>query len=237
MALTTNINGIPYPENTDTTNYPTAFDNLADQIDTRLVARFASAAARDAAITSPIAGQMCFIQKSSGAYDLQIYRAGAWADMIWPTLVLKTTDEPRTNTTTLSPSDELLFFAQANSTYIIECRLMFRNSATDAADAKFGVYGPAGATAPGAVSLITPTLETSSINTQGTWQASINLLGGSWSVGVFNSSSTSSYVDTRIKVLTSTTAGNVGINWAQNAASANSTVLRSGSWLRYYKIA
>lgn len=61
MSTTTALNGLPIPQATDPADIPTAFANLAAAVDSRLVMRFASTSARDAVITSPIAGMLAFV--------------------------------------------------------------------------------------------------------------------------------------------------------------------------------
>lgn len=60
MAQNTPIAALPYPELTDIPNAQTAFSNLATALDTIVVPRYASTAARDTAIASPGDGQHCF---------------------------------------------------------------------------------------------------------------------------------------------------------------------------------
>lgn len=68
MAQNTPINALPWPELGDIPNAQTAFQNLANQLDTRLVPRFANNAARAAAITAPTAGMLSY-QLDSGRFE------------------------------------------------------------------------------------------------------------------------------------------------------------------------
>lgn len=61
MAQYTGVSNLPWAELTDTPNAQTATQNLANALDSITVPRFASFTARDAAITSPVAGQKCVI--------------------------------------------------------------------------------------------------------------------------------------------------------------------------------
>jgi hypothetical protein len=56
----TPIATLPYPALTDSPNGPSQVQSLATALDSQVVPRFATTAARDAAITAPAAGQMCW---------------------------------------------------------------------------------------------------------------------------------------------------------------------------------
>ena len=73
MAQNTPIAALPWPELTDIPNAQTAFQNLANAIDPLVIPRFASATARDAAITSPTDGQAC---ARTDLHALQTYHGG-----------------------------------------------------------------------------------------------------------------------------------------------------------------
>lgn len=75
---TESIQGLRYPIASDPNDPPTDFKNLADDVVTRTVMRFASTGARDAAITSPVNGMMCFITADNSLY---VRASGAWKQM------------------------------------------------------------------------------------------------------------------------------------------------------------
>lgn len=81
MAQNTPINALPWPELGDIPNAQTAFQNLANQLDTRLVPRFANDAARQAAITSPVAGMLSY-QNDSARYEY--YTGSSWQPVVPP---------------------------------------------------------------------------------------------------------------------------------------------------------
>ena len=72
---TTPINGLPSPDSTSPNNPPAHFDALNAQLDSRLVARFATTTARDAAITSPINGMVVWCDSPGAYYERS---GGAW---------------------------------------------------------------------------------------------------------------------------------------------------------------
>jgi hypothetical protein len=73
----TTINGFPYPANTDAPTGPLQIQNLANAVDTRAVPRFSTTTARNAAITTPVDGQMCTV----GGYPM-FYRTGQWRGIV-----------------------------------------------------------------------------------------------------------------------------------------------------------
>lgn len=75
MTVYSAINQIPSPELTDIPNAQTAFQALSAVIDTLLVPRFASTALRDAFITAPVEGMMCYV---AGEYVPEIYDGTRW---------------------------------------------------------------------------------------------------------------------------------------------------------------
>lgn len=73
MALNTPIAALPYPELTDIPNAQTAFQNLATALDTKVIPKFATSVARDAAIPSPVAGMLVYRTDIKG---YQTYESG-----------------------------------------------------------------------------------------------------------------------------------------------------------------
>lgn len=93
MVATTPINGLRMAELTDTANAQTAFSNLGTDLDTRLFPRFATTAARDAAISSPVTGMVCFV----AAFNLpMMYYASYWGFFPGTPLALIYRDTPQT---------------------------------------------------------------------------------------------------------------------------------------------
>lgn len=78
MAQNTPIAGLPWPELTDIPNAQTAFQNLANALDTQTIPKFASTTARGAAIPTPVDGQHVY---RTDLHAPQFYHAGmaAWA--------------------------------------------------------------------------------------------------------------------------------------------------------------
>lgn len=84
------IQGLPYPELTGVPpNVPEHIKALADAVAPRTVMRFASLAARDAALPSPVDGMVCYVAADNGYYA----RVGGawrvlWQDTGWVDLTL-----------------------------------------------------------------------------------------------------------------------------------------------------
>lgn len=77
------IQGGPYPVPGDAPDGPSQIKGVADWAATRLNMRFASTAARDAAIPTPVAGMECAI--GSGVSQVKyIYTGTTWADLWVP---------------------------------------------------------------------------------------------------------------------------------------------------------
>lgn len=83
MTATEPIQGGPYPEPSDPPDGPNQMAALATWAAGRLVMRFASTTARDAAITSPVEGMVC--QTGTGASLTEwTYRSGSWQNTTVP---------------------------------------------------------------------------------------------------------------------------------------------------------
>lgn len=72
---TTAINGLRKPAVSDSPNGPQQISNLADDVDKKLVAVFATTTARDAAITTPTDGMICYVTADDYYYERV---NGAW---------------------------------------------------------------------------------------------------------------------------------------------------------------
>ena len=85
---TTPIADLPYPELTDLPNGPSAFGGLASALDSIVVPRYTNAAARNLAITSPVAGQLSYLT-TEGRYER--YDGSGWRQMLnaqWGTVTV-----------------------------------------------------------------------------------------------------------------------------------------------------
>ncbi|MEU9466561.1 hypothetical protein AB0D78_07865 [Streptomyces avermitilis] len=75
MTLYTPLNGLPYPQPTDTANLPLHLQSLAEGIDGRTILRYPTAADRDTTITTPAAGMVAWLTAPG---VLSYYTGTAW---------------------------------------------------------------------------------------------------------------------------------------------------------------
>lgn len=78
MATTSPLQNVPLPQATDPDNVPADLSNAVNSLESRCMMRFASSAARAAAVTSPIAGMTSYLTDLKRA---EIYNNGAWERM------------------------------------------------------------------------------------------------------------------------------------------------------------
>jgi hypothetical protein len=96
MTAYTPLNSLPYPQPTDTANLPLHFQSMAEAIDGRTVLRFGTAALRDAAITTPVAGMVAWL---SSPGQLTHYTGTVWAPVA-PVPVFKYNNDAGTTAST-----------------------------------------------------------------------------------------------------------------------------------------
>ncbi|MPY64882.1 hypothetical protein [Streptomyces spongiae] len=99
MTAYTPLSGLPYPQPTDTANLPLHFQSMAEAIDSRTILRYANAAARDTAITTPAAGMVAWL---SSPGQLTHYTGTVWAPVAPVPVFLFNNDAGTTNSTTAS---------------------------------------------------------------------------------------------------------------------------------------
>lgn len=142
IAQNTPILGLPWADLTDSANANTLSRNLAEGMDTKGVPRFASTAARDAAITAPTEGQLCYITSSAaGFHVLQVYR-GSWRNMgEQPVFKRQAANLTKNNNVSLTNTD-LTFSVETNTTYAFDGVLLY--STQNDAGTDFAFTFPAG---------------------------------------------------------------------------------------------
>lgn len=131
-----------------------------------------------------------------------------------PVFVAKTVDESVTSSTTYQDDDELLVAAEASVTYLGEMQLLVDSDA--AADIKARLTLPTGATA----------------TSWGLYKNAVATVVTDMAVGagIATSGSDEPLLYKGLLVM-STTAGDVTVQWAQNASSAIATIVKAGSYL------
>lgn len=228
MTVFTAINAIPKPETTDDPDVVADFSAMADQIDTRLLPRYASATARDAANPTPIAGQLAWL---SDVDLLTQYKNGAWVLVPYGYSKKKTANE-LVNNSAATQADDHLFFSAFVGTYLVEIMISgvsgaatnIRHSADcvggTATFSRRAVVGYGAGTA--AVNDSLAALYASTTTTPTT-----NLVDG-WSTN--DRSMLIRYI---VQV---TSPGTVRFHWGQGTATATDTFLYFYSYLTYTKL-
>jgi hypothetical protein len=180
---------------------------------------FADATARDAAVTSPQEGNMCYL-KSTDA--VQYYSGSAWTAIGGGATILKTrkaSDQTVVSSTTLANDSDLFFAIAANEVFTFQVYLS-TYSAASTGGLKASFTGPAGSTVqyggPNAIYL-----------------ANGSVTAGIWSTGGL---ATDYLVDANNRSLlfsgtisNGATAGNLRFQWAQNTSTATGVTVKAGS--------
>ena len=140
-------------------------------------------------------------------------------------LVRKTANETVNNNNTLQDDDDLLFALAANETWLFEAFISF-NTQT-AADIQFAFTIPSGATMRWAASKLGP-----STPAQGSEEVyDVEITSGT-PIAVAVQDTSFYAVHIMGTVVNNSTAGNLQLQWAQNAAHASTTTVYINSWLR-----
>lgn len=229
MALTTPILGIQYPQLGDSPNAPANFATVATALDNKLIPRFASSAARDAAIPSPIVGQVVMRVDSATSQFLQIYRRGAWDLVKMSEYAYKTADTTRVSTTTRTADPDLQFTAAPGSTYVGQAFITY-SCPVDTVDLSLRM------TIPGTFTLneFVHHIPTSATTSSGVQMFSLAQSGPNTLTPGAMANAVSFVQHFR---LIATTGGLVSYDWAQQNLSANGLTLHAGSYLKYTRIA
>jgi hypothetical protein len=143
-------------------------------------------------------------------------------------VVRKSLNEQKTNDATPSADNELTLPVEANSTYEITLIMPYLcdgGTTTQGLQLEFG--GPTGWTLEAVLD----------VASNSTWQLIGRRMTQTSNYGVA-SGSTSAESNFRVTgtLKTSTTAGNIDVEWAQNTSSANRTQVRAGAFLKLVKI-
>lgn len=121
--------------------------------------------------------------------------------------------------TTLTADPDLVIAVLANSSYLVTIFLLYKGAATNTGDLKFGFSVPSGATLPGGVIGVANPL---AVFTN-------SMTASSTLVSYSNGTGNPLWAQVTATLITSSTAGNLVLNWAQNTSSATSTTLMTGS--------
>lgn len=124
--------------------------------------------------------------------------------------------------TTLTADPDLVIPVLANAAYLVTFSLVYKGAATNTGDLKFGFSVPSGATMPGGFLGITNPLALEILP----------VTASSTLVSYSNGTGNPLWCQVTATLVTSSTAGNLTLTWAQNTSSATSTTLMAGSSLQ-----
>lgn len=145
---------------------------------------------------------------------------------VTPLFVRKTSDETVNNSAALQNDDTLVLAMAANTTYLLDLRLIVNTNAT--ADFKYTFTVPAGAT--GNTHLFTGSNpDTAATSLQG--PSSITATAAASGVAA------DQVILVQGIVIVSSTAGNLQFQWAQNTANASDTKVKTNSYMVLTKVA
>ncbi len=131
---------------------------------------------------------------------------------------VKSADETVTSSTVLQNDDHLLVAVAANTTYLLELDFVF--SANASGDLKTTFTVPSGTT--GALNMTSDAGTSTGVSMTSTavWDGT----GADEQARIFG------------RVVTSSTAGTIRLQWAQNASFGTGTIIRNGSSLKIFRI-
>ena len=155
--------------------------------------------------------------------------ADALTGFVPTTFVRKTADESVTSSTAVQDDDHLVLAVVANATYLFDLGLFYTGAT--AGDIQVGFTFPAGATilwSPNA-------LRVAATATADTIKRNAATSGAAESGGAVTGSTQASFP--RGILRTAGTAGNLQVQWAQNASDGTATTLLTDSWLLLRRVA
>ena len=144
-----------------------------------------------------------------------------------PLLVVKAADESITSSTAMQNDNELVLAIPANATFVFDCYLNWEGGI--GGDIKWQWTGPAGYTLRYTAAYRDPSTNNANVGT-GSTGGTVNQAGG-------NGAGSLRAVMMNGSVVTSSTAGNLQLQWAQNSSSGTATIVHAQSYLRLYRYA
>ena len=150
--------------------------------------------------------------------------------------IVKTADETVTSSTTLQNDDHLVLAAVANAVYVFALDLYITESTDYVGDSKMSFTCPTGATFDMHGAGAHATSFTGGTSSDGEWigKLATSSAGATLAYGVGN-------VLTAVRVygrlVMSSTAGNLQLQWAQNTSDGTGTTLKAGSYMMMTRVA
>lgn len=145
-----------------------------------------------------------------------------------------TTDTTVTSSTTLVVATGFAIALEASSTYVCDGYMAYSAGATG--DLKVAWTVPTGATGHWCLYGL-DTASTGSIGSIDARRQTAFGTGTTQAIGGSDSFSGALACLPRLYIVTDTTAGDLGLQFAQNTSSGTSTIMRVGTWIRAVKVA
>ncbi|MFB6811253.1 hypothetical protein [Streptomyces sp. NPDC056387] len=153
--------------------------------------------------------------------------AGLLTSML-PTYVVKPTDQQVTSSTTNVNDTGIIAAVAANAIYVVTGMLLY--SAHSSGDVRIGWTGPSGAVFDWIIHA--QTTGTGGLATAGVVVDRQSIGNTAFPLGGFGAENTTVMTAPLWgRLTTSSTAGNLQLNWAQQTSSGTATIMRAGSWL------
>lgn len=231
MPTVTPDQGLSLPIQADAANEQTAFANYnngASGVENRLVKRYINLADRTARNPAPVAGEISYLTTPGVHYR---WTGSTWFELYSLTAYKSVETQVVNNSTAFVNDSHLVIGMQANAIYAIDGHFFWDSGNTG--KIKFIFTIPAGA-ASNLWTIAGP--DTSSTTTTGVpnWSTSggvtVALARGAAGIGTPVSG------QVRGDVTVAGTAGNLQLQWAQNALEAVNTRVKAGSWLRITRV-
>ncbi|MCP3758222.1 hypothetical protein [Streptomyces sp. TBY4] len=165
--------------------------------------------------------------------------AGRWIpasqlNAMQPLYVEKSADQSITSSTVNVNDNALLVPVEANAKYIVNGMLLY--SAHSSADIRMGWTGPSDATFEWIIHA--QTTATGGVASNGVVVDRQVIGNSAFPLGGFGAEN-STFMTAPLwgRLVTSTTAGTLQLNWAQQTSNATASIMRAGSWLMLTRVA
>jgi hypothetical protein len=232
VSTVTADQGLFIPAGPDSADQPFDFTSMYAQLESRLVKRYATDADRTARNPSPNAGEVCYLADSA-RHEKCVVGGGTpvWWEMF--SLFARKTAEVQTKNadTTFLSDTHLVLPVRANARYLATGLWLWDSGTTG--DIKWQWTGPAGFTVPvWTVTSLDTTATTLAGATNSGYSTSATSAIARAGAGIGTFVAGQLYGE----IVTAGTAGNLTVQWAQNASEAVATRMKQESWLKLERV-
>lgn len=238
MSATTPIAGLRYAVQTDGPVAQTLAQNLATDLDNKLIPVYATTAARDTAIPSPTQGMFCYVTSvSAGGRTLMGYTGTAWVPYFSsPLYAVKAANESVTSSITFQNDDHLVLAVEANTNYTLTGFLLANGDIDGDLKLQF-TYPVSAAITYGLVAPALPNTGNSNTDANlGGRPEDASSPSNTVEIGTTTSSTNPTTVIFMGYLSVGATAGNLVLQWAQQTSSATATTLLKNSWIKLERV-